>query len=152
MPSFFDKLFSRPLETVSSGRELTDGPVNIQIATCAVLLEVARADDDFSADERKLIVETLAREFSLAQADVEELLAVASQKVDDSIDTWGFTNTLNRNLSVSEKIKIIEIIWRVIYSDDHLSHHEDALVHKLSFLLALTHDQLIAAKLKARPL
>jgi uncharacterized tellurite resistance protein B-like protein len=44
----------------------------------------------------------------------------------------------------------LEEIWRIVYADGELSGHEDSLVHKLSFLLGLTHKQLIDAKLKAK--
>jgi uncharacterized tellurite resistance protein B-like protein len=59
---------------------------------------------------------------------------------------------LNQHLSEDERIKIMETIWKIIYLDDHLHQYEDTLVHKLSYLLGLTHEQLINAKLKIRPL
>lgn len=124
----------------------------IQIAACAVLLEIAWSDDEFSPEEKTIIVETLRREFDLSAAAADDLMARANSQTKESIDTWNFTHTLNQNLSQSERLKIIETIWKIIYSDDHLSQHEDSLVHKLSYLLGLTHSQLIEAKLRVHPL
>jgi uncharacterized tellurite resistance protein B-like protein len=127
-----------------------DDPVlRIRVATCAILMAVAGADQ-FTDEERSRIIEILRDEFSLTREDAEGLMAVAGKEVDKSIDYWGFANTLNQSLSDAERIKIMENIWRVIYTDGQLSGHEDLMVHKFSLLLNLTHEQMIAAKLKIR--
>ena len=58
------------------------------------------------------------------------------------------TNLINQNYSIEEKIRIIEMIWKLAYTDGKLDKHEDYLVHKLARLLRLTHKQLIEAKFK----
>ena len=152
MQSFFKKFVQQSPNINSPSSDPAARPNSIRIATCAIMLEVAGSDDEFTAQEKAIIVEALAQEFNLSAGEVDELMAATRRKIDGSIDTWGFTNTLNQNLSEDERFKILETIWKIIYSDDNLSQHEDSLVHKLSYLLGLTHDQLIAAKLKARPL
>jgi len=146
MASLFSKFFNP--EKGSSARLEGDQESKIQIATCAVLIEIARADDEFTQDEKNLIIDTLKQEFHLSADDAGEIITLATTRMNESIDIWHFTNILNESLSPEDKIKIIEIIWKIIYSDGFLGGHEDALVHKLSFLLELTHDQLIAAKLR----
>ena len=47
-------------------------------------------------------------------------------------------------------MQVMEMFWRLIYSDDRLHAHEDHLVHKLATLLGLDHRYLIEAKLKAK--
>ena len=126
-----------------------DPVLRIRVATCAILMAVAQADE-FTIDERNRIIEILTNEFSLTAEDAEALMAVAGGEVDRSIDYWGFANTLNQSLSDAERIKIMENIWRVIYTDGQLSGHEDLMVHKFSALLNLTHDQMITAKMKIR--
>jgi uncharacterized tellurite resistance protein B-like protein len=122
----------------------------VRIATCAIMLEIAGSDDEFTEDERSGILQTLSDEFQLSTGEGKELIEIAQDRLKDSIDIWGFTNTINKALSEEEKIRILEAIWRIIYSDGRLSRHEDSLVHKLSFMLGLRHKQLIEAKLKAR--
>ena len=65
-----------------------------------------------------------------------------------SIDLWQFTNLINQNYSLEEKIRIIEMVWKIAYADGKLDKHEDYFLHKLSNLLRLTQKQLIEAKLK----
>ena len=47
-----------------------------------------------------------------------------------------------------EKIEIIETLWRIVYVDGKMDQYEHYLINKLQNLLRLTHEQLIAAKLK----
>jgi uncharacterized tellurite resistance protein B-like protein len=127
----------------------TDPAMRIQVSTCAILMAVAGADE-FTDEERTRIIEILRNEFSLTREDAEGLMVVAGKEVDRSIDYWSFANTLNQSLLDIERIKIMENIWRVIYTDGQLSGHEDLMVHKFSSLLNLTHDQMISAKMKIR--
>jgi uncharacterized tellurite resistance protein B-like protein len=112
------------------------------------MVEVARADDEFTSEEHAIIVDSLKAEFKLSDDEAGDLISMASREIDDSIDTWGFTHTLNETLTEPEKMRVIEAIWKIIFSDCRLGKHEDTLIHKLSFLLGLTHQQMIAAKMK----
>ena len=127
-----------------------DKAERIQVATCALLLEVANSDDEFSDVERDNIIQILKRDFQLSDEYAKELMELSDKEREKSIDLWHFTNLINEHYSIEEKIKIIEMVWKVIYADGKLDKHEDHLAHKLSSLLKLTHKQLIDAKLKVR--
>jgi uncharacterized tellurite resistance protein B-like protein len=131
-------------------RQAPDGEPShdIRVATCALLLEMARVDGKFSDSERSQIIQTLEDVYDLSEEAVAELIRVTSEKLKDSIDLWHFTNLINRNYSVEEKIRVIEMVWRLAYADGVLEEHEDYLLHKLANLLHLTHKQLIDTKLK----
>ena len=127
-----------------------DRAERIQVATCALLLEVANSDDEFSDIERDNIIQILEKDFELSDEYAKELMELSDKEREESIDLWHFTNLINEHYSIEEKIKIIEMVWKVIYADGKLDKHEDHLAHKLSNLLKLTHKQLIDAKLKVR--
>jgi len=122
----------------------------IQIATCIILLEVAKSDDEFSSIEKTTVTALLKKQFKLSIDAVEELIEIANQKRDESTDLWQFTNLVNRNYTKEEKIKIVEAVWKVIYADKKLDKYEDHFVHKLAKLLQLKHHELIDAKLKVK--
>ncbi|MFX0208040.1 MAG: TerB family tellurite resistance protein [Candidatus Hodarchaeota archaeon] len=122
----------------------------IQVAACALLLEVANSDDEFSDVERENVIQILKRDFHLSDKYAKELIELSDRERKESIDLWHFTHLINENYSIEEKIEIIEMVWRVIYADGKLDKYEDHLAHKLSNLLQLTHKQLIDAKLKVR--
>jgi len=127
-----------------------DRAERIQVATCALLLEVANSDDEFSDIERDNIIQILEKDFELSDEYAKELMELSDKEREESIDLWHFTNLINEHYSIEEKIRIIEMVWKVIYADGKLDKYEDHLAHKLSNLLKLTHEQLIDAKLKVR--
>ena len=136
-----DTLNNRPAPGGDTSRD-------VRVATCALLMEMARVDGEFSDSERSQIIKTLEDVHGLSGEALAELIKVTSEKLKESIDLWHFTNLINQNYSVEEKIKVIEMVWRLAYSDGILDEHEDYLLHKLANLLHLTHKQLIDAKLK----
>ena len=122
---------------------------DINLATCAILIELANVDGKFNEQERDDITNIFKTKYGLSEAEVNELLKSSEAKLEKSIDLWQFTNLINQNYSLEKKLKVIETIWEVAYSDGKLEKHEDYLVHKLAALLRLNHKQLIDAKLKA---
>ena len=123
---------------------------DIRIATCALLLEMSNIDGEFSELERENIISILKRDFDLSDEYAAALLEASKEELKGSIDLWQFTNLINQNYSLEEKIWLIEAVWDIVYTDGKLDKHEDYLVHKLAELLHLTHKQLIEAKLKVK--
>ena len=122
----------------------------IQIATCALFLEIANSDEHFSDEERSTIMEILKNEFSLSENDVQGLIEETKHALVESIDLWQFTNLINQHFSDEDKEKILENLWRVIYADEILDTYEDYLAHKIANLLHLPHKTLIETKLKVK--
>ena len=121
---------------------------DVRVATCALLLEMAHIDGEFSDSEKDQIIQTLKQDHGLSEEAVAELLKASKEELKGSIDLWQFTNLVNQNYSLEEKIRIIEMVWQLAYTDGTLDKHEDYLLHKMANLLRLTHKQLIEAKLK----
>ncbi len=121
---------------------------SIRIATCALLIEMASIDEEFDDVERKRIVDYFKSEYGLPDSDIEELFDLSRKQLDSSIDLWGFTNLINKHYDKDQKIKVIEMIWEVVYADGKLSAHEDYLVHKFYKMLNLAHGDMIDAKMR----
>ncbi|MBW2171182.1 MAG: TerB family tellurite resistance protein [Deltaproteobacteria bacterium] len=143
------RFFSQAPRDGATAKE-ESGSHDIRIATCALFLEMSHIDGEFSESERDYVVSILRRDFGLSGEHAAALLKAAHGELKESIDLWQFTNLINQNYSVEEKLQIIETIWRIAYTDGKLDKHEDYLVHKLAKLLRLNHKQLIDAKLKAK--
>ncbi len=126
----------------------SDDTERLRIATCVVLLEVAKSDDEFGSLEKAAITAILQREFKVSQAAVEALMQVAKTRRANSVDLFEFTSLINQHYSREEKVKIVEFAWRVIYADQELNRYEDHFVHKLARLFRLRHEELISAKLR----
>jgi len=123
-------------------------PHDMRVATCALFLEMANIDGEFNDSERENILLKLKKDYHLSEEYADALLEASNEELKGSIDLWRFTNLINQNYPVEEKMEIIEMIWKIAYADGVLDKHEDYLVHKLAKLLRLDHKQLIQAKLK----
>jgi uncharacterized tellurite resistance protein B-like protein len=108
---------------------------------------MANIDTEFGEAERGHIVSMLTGEYGLSEEYASELMRLARGELEGSIDLWRFTNLINQNYTKEEKMQVVELIWRLVYADGHLSDHENYLVHKLGKMFRLTHRELINAKL-----
>jgi len=123
---------------------------DIRLAVCALFLEMANIDGEFSGSERDNVISLLKRQYGLPDEHILELMETSKKELKGSIDLWQFTNLINQNYSREEKIQIIEMVWEIVYADGRLDRHEDYLVHKLAKLLRLSQKDLIDGKLKVR--
>lgn len=148
MVDFLKKVFEKRPEPEGSGGKEAAREEDLRIATCALFLEIANIDDEFSNEERDSILSLIKTEYGLSDENALELARRAMSELEGSIDLWGFTNLINENYTEAEKIRVVELLWRIVYADGKLDAHEDFLIHKLAKLLRLKHKQLIAAKLR----
>ncbi len=118
-----------------------------QVATAALLIEIAKADGDFTEDERNRIIELMKKEFNLDDELVGELLELSEQKVSDSISVYEFSTIINETFNQEEKIELMKNLWRVIYEDGKLDSHEDRLIKIIGSTLNLEHKDIIGTKL-----
>lgn len=122
----------------------------VRLASTVLLVEVMRADPDHDPVERAAVLEALHRKFGLADEPAGQLIALAEHTVETSYDYQHFTQALNDHHTHSEKVAMVEDLWRVAYSDAHLSTLENHIISKIAGLLHVTHGEYISAKLHAR--
>ena len=120
----------------------------LQVATCALLLEVAYADHSLDGREAELIREHLRERFDLASEKIDSLLDEARDARRGSSDLFQFAREINAACSLEEKLSVLETLWRVIYADGVLDKYEDALARQLAGLLRISPRTAIDLKLK----
>lgn len=143
------KIFSNVTssQTVHTKEEDSLETKKLQIATCAIFLEMAKSDDNCTEEERKEIVSVMQKTFNLEKEYVGELIHLTKTRLEQSISIYEFTDIINTNFTPDEKFELIKNLWRLIYTDQKLDKYEDQLVKKLGKMLHLEHKDVIAAKL-----
>lgn len=131
-----------------SAANQTTASHDVHVAVCALCIEIARIDEQFTPEELEAVLSILKAKYQLSTEHAEALIATADNALEDSVDLWQFAQLINENYSPDEKIAIIEILWQIVYVDGKMDEHEHYLMNKLSTLLRLSHNQLIDAKLK----
>jgi uncharacterized tellurite resistance protein B-like protein len=147
MFNIIEKFFS-PEKQISGDKTSKSNQHKIYVATCALLVEMAQIDGEFSDVEKEQLINLLEHEYQLSREYINEITDIAANELNNSNDLWKFTNLINENYELPEKVKIIELIWNIIYTDGKLDKYEDYLIHKLARLLNLQHSDLIDAKLR----
>ena len=128
----------------SEGVELTYN------AAAALLLEAAQADNQIDAEELEQIELSLVNNFGVDTENIKQIVSEAQKQLDHATCLHEITRIINQNWTVKDKIKLIESMWKVVLSDQHLDAHEQHLMRKIKGLLHIPQTEYIAAKLRAR--
>lgn len=137
--------FSSSMEGADQSDAQTD-PEQVRLAACALLLEIAHADDEFSPPERRHLEGAVQREFGLDEGQAAELLELARAEREKAVDLFQFTRLIDRNFSLGQKMVLAEAMWGLVYSDGTLAGKEDYLLRKISNLLHLEAGYLSEAR------
>jgi uncharacterized tellurite resistance protein B-like protein len=123
---------------------------SLQLATAVLLIEVMRSDAECAEEEHAAIIGILKKRFALSDELAEQLAEHGEQTAKTATDFYQFTTVINRELTLPEKIRIVEYLWQVVYADGKVSAHENHLMRKLVDLLHISLGDNAAAKERAR--
>ena len=112
----------------------------------ALLIHVAKIDENYDDKEKEIIKKTLI-ELGAASTNIDKLISDASVIEENSNQILNFTREV-KNAPESDKIRIIEALWRIIYSDNSADIYETNLMRRLSGLLYI--DAKIMGDLKEK--
>ena len=100
---------------------------------CALLIHAAKIDEDFSDKEEKIIKETMLK-IGVRKDDLEKLFIDAKNIEQNANQILSFTKEV-KNMNEHNKIKIIEALWHIVYSNNEADIYETNLMRRLAGLL-----------------
>ena len=103
------------------------------VKTCALLIHAAKIDENYTKDEEEIIKKTLL-ELGAKKENLSKTIKDAKSIEENSIQILDFTREV-KNLPKSDKIKIIEALWSIIYSNNEADIYETNLMRRLAGLL-----------------
>ncbi len=110
---------------------------DVRLAACALLLELAHVDGQFSEDERTRIHDVLQRHFAVDAAGADALMAEAAVASRQSVDDFVFTRQVVKEYTLAQRMVLAELMWQVVLADGKLEAQESYLMRKLANLLEL---------------
>tara|TARA_B100000470_G_C19491186_1_gene258814 strand:- start:84 stop:512 length:429 start_codon:yes stop_codon:yes gene_type:complete len=119
---------------------------NLMLKTASLLIHAAKIDENYTDAEKSIIKETLLN-LDSKNSDIEKLMIDAENKEKNSNQILDFTKEI-KNTDQSFKVKVIETLWKIIYSNKEVDMYESNLMRRLSGLLYL--DNKLAAEIKER--
>ena len=124
-------------------------PDPLHLAACALLLDVAYADGEFSDVERAHLEEVLAHHFALPAEAGRQLIELADRERRRAVDHFTFTSVLSKSYDLGQKMVLAEVLWGLVLADGQIAEHEHYLARKIANLLELEPGYLSTAKRNA---
>ena len=101
----------------------------------ALLIHAAKIDENYTEKEREIIRKAIV-ELDSKDNNIDEVLIKAEEIEKNSNQILDFTKEV-KNMNEDSKIKIIEVLWKIVYSDNNPDMYENSLMRRLSGLLYL---------------
>ena len=109
--------------------------IDIISKTASLLIHAAKIDENYTNKE-KLIIEKTLMELGVEKERLVQIMINAEENEKNSNQILDFTKDI-KNTEENFKIKIIESLWKIIYSDEKSDMYESNLMRRLSGLLYL---------------
>jgi uncharacterized tellurite resistance protein B-like protein len=141
--------------TVWFNSEVNDNPKDasdhpLELATAALMMEVARADFDRSSEEIDLILQQLAGRLHLSSSEISNLVALAEDTSEEAHDLYSFTRILSDAFTYGEKKKLVVDLWEIALADTNIDPQEDHIIRRIAGLMSVDHSDLMHARAQAK--
>ena len=103
------------------------------IKVAALLVHAARIDENYSSEEKEIVKKTLI-EIGVKKENLENIVKKAENIESNSVQILDYTKEV-KNMNDDKKIKIIETLWRIIFSNNKADVYETNLMRRLEGLL-----------------
>ena len=114
-------------------KDSTETDKNFLIKTCSLLIHAAKIDENYTEKEEEIIKKTLL-ELGAKMETTNQIVINAKSIEENSNQILDFTKEV-KNLPETDKIKIIEALWSIIYSNNEADIYETNLMRRLGGLL-----------------
>ena len=108
---------------------------NVWIA--ALLIHAAKIDENYTEIEKKIIIKAIIQLYNTSFNESEKLLKLAEKKEEESNQMIEFTREIKK-YPMEFRLKIIEIIWKIVYSDGTSDDYESNLIRRICGLLYIS--------------
>ena len=109
-----------------------------RLAMTALLVRLARADNEYAAAEIPRITQVLMARYELAEPEAIALRETAETLEQEAPDTVRFTRAIKDRVAYEDRIAVVEALWQVALADGNRDAEEDALLRLVVSLLGVT--------------
>ena len=106
-----------------------------RMACAALMTRAAWLDGTLDKVEENALRDLMMKRFEISPDEADEILKAAADDLDTSNDLYRYTKELRDNFDADERLKLIEMIWEVVYADGVLHDFEATLMRRLAGLL-----------------
>ena len=122
------------------------GGDDYRLAAAALLIHAAAIDGNISAAERDLLHAMLKQRFDLDDDATDKLVEAATEAEHEAVDLYHFTSKLNRSLDENSRLRLIEMMWQIVFADGNVTEFEDNLIWRAADLLGVSSHERLALR------
>ena len=115
-------------------------------AAAALLVHVGTLDGDLTDIQRRKLHAILEAQYGLDAAATDELIAEATQDDREAVDFYHFTSLLMRTLDEAGRLRVVEMLWEMVYADGNVTEFEQNVMWRVADLLAVSARDRIALR------
>ena len=119
-----------------------------RLAMTALLVRLARADNEYAAAEIHRITQVIMARYKLAEPEAIALRETAETLEREAPDTVRFTRAIKDRVAYEDRIAVVEALWQVALADGNRDAEEDALLRLVVSLLGVTDVDSASARLR----
>jgi uncharacterized tellurite resistance protein B-like protein len=109
-----------------------------RLAAAAPLVHVMTIDGQEKPAEHDKLRAILKSQFDLDDAQTDALIEAATDADREAIDLYRFTSLLNRSLDEAGRLRIVEMMWQIVYADGKVNEFEDNVIWRAADLLGIS--------------
>ena len=109
-----------------------------RLAATALLIHVISLDGEPSEVEKRKLHSLLESRFELDPGTADQLIAAATLVEGEAVDLYHFTSVIMRSVDEEGRLRIIEMMWELVYVDGEVSEFEDNVVWRAADLLGVS--------------
>ncbi len=121
----------------------------LALAATALMVQLARVDQDEDPRELETIVDRACRVHGLDRHDARQLMSIAQTHADQATSLYEFTGYINDHLGQDDKKSLLVDVWSVAMADGHVDKYEEHMIRRIADLLHLNHREFIECRLAA---
>ena len=130
-------------------KQIKENSNNKNILVTALLIHAAKIDENYTELEKKIIKKAIINLNQINPDKAEEILKLAEKKEEESNQIVEFTREI-KQYPMEFRLKIIEIIWKIVYSDGTSDNYESNLIRRICGLLYISDKDNGNIKIKVR--
>jgi uncharacterized tellurite resistance protein B-like protein len=115
--------------------DITADDEALKLASAALLMEAACMDGHADASEIATVTALLGDHFDLSADEASELVDNGREVLTNSVELYGFTRTIKNSFNHEDRVRMIEMLWKVAYADGILHDFEANLVRRICGLI-----------------
>jgi uncharacterized tellurite resistance protein B-like protein len=109
-----------------------------RLAATALLIHVIAIDGEPSQAEKRKLHSLLEAHFGLDRGTADQLIASATLVEGEAVDLYHFTSVIMRSVNEDGRLRIVEMMWELVYADGHISEFEDNVIWRAADLLGVS--------------